>query len=151
MLNASDCFDRYGLPLLLRFEGLYLKPYLCPAGVPTIGLGSTLYENGASVSMLDAPISRDRAISIAKTTYIRDYYNKALALCPTIDTDQRMAAIVDFAYNLGVGALAASTMRKRINANDWESAKKEILRWDKANGKQLAGLTIRRQTEGGML
>ena len=47
--------------LCRRFEGLYLRPYLCPAGVPTIGYGSTVYENGMAVQLTDPPITRERA------------------------------------------------------------------------------------------
>ena len=56
--------DKKGLDLIAEFEGLSLKPYLCSAKVPTIGYGSTFYENGTKVKLTDAPITKQRADEI---------------------------------------------------------------------------------------
>ena len=71
-------------------------------------------------------------------------------LCPGL-TGKRKAAIVDFAFNLGTGRLRGSTLRRRINAGDYEAAKVEIMKWNKAGGRVLRGLTLRRIAERDLL
>ena len=67
--------------------------------------------------------------------------------CPTLDTESKAAAILDFAFNLGIGNLRASTLRKRILAKDWDAVPVELKKWNKAGGKVLKGLTLRREAE----
>ena len=131
------------------FEGFRAKPYLCPAGVPTIGYGSTRYQDGSAVALSDKGITR----LIGETMLLADLAKLApwvLALCPGL-RGQRLAAILDFAYNLGVGRLRASTLRKRINAREWDSARAELLKWNKGGGKILPGLVKRRTAEAALL
>lgn len=71
-------------------------------------------------------------------------------LCPGAEGNRR-GALLDFAFNLGDTALAGSALRKCVNAGDWEGARIQILRWNKARGKVLAGLTRRRQAEAVLL
>lgn len=139
------------LGLLMRFEGLYLKPYLCPAGVPTIGLGSTYYLDGRPVTLKDPPITREHAIVLAKEMIRREYMPAVLRLCRGLDTPGRVAAITDFAYNLGTGALAGSTLRKRINEGRWEDVPRELMKWVFAAGKRLRGLVLRREAEAALI
>ena len=131
------------------FEGFRSRPYLCPAGVPTIGYGSTRYPDGATIKLTDKAITKAMADAmlldeLAKLT------QWVIALCPTL-SGKRLAAILDFTYNLGIGRLRASTLRKRINARDWESAKAELLKWNKGGGKILPGLVKRREIEARLL
>lgn len=135
--------------LCLKFEGLYLKPYLCPAGVATIGVGSTLYEDGTPVTLTDPPISKERAISLLMLTLKRDYLPAVQMLCK-VDKPNQLAALTDFAYNAGVGALRASTLRKRVNAGDFDAVPAEFAKWVKGGGKVLKGLVIRRQAESNL-
>jgi len=135
------------LPLIRRFEGFRAKPYLCPAGVPTIGYGSTRYEDGTQVTLQDAPISRDRAEAILIWQLRRSFLPQVLRLCPGIDSPRRLAATLDFTYNLGAGNLKASTLRRRINAQDWDAAQVELGKWVRAGGKVLPGLVARRNAE----
>ena len=135
--------------LCLRFEGLYLKPYLCPAGVPTIGVGSTVYEDGSKVSMLDAPITKERAIELLMLTLKRDYLPAVQKLCKVENANQ-LAALTDFAYNVGVGALRSSNLRKRVNAGEYDAVPAEFSKWVKGGGKVLKGLVIRRQAEANL-
>ena len=79
------------------------------------------------------------------------YFPSVIKLCEGIDTPERLGAITDFAFNLGVTALKNSTMRRKILTGDWEGAKKEILKWNKAGGKVLSGLTKRRIAESRLL
>lgn len=133
--------------LCRKYEGLYLRPYLCPAGVPTIGYGATFYENGLKVSLKDAPITKERAEELLKFHLKRSFLPTVIALCPTLDTEEKAAAILDFAFNLGTGNLKASTLRKRILASEWAAVPNELRKWNKAGGKVLRGLTLRRDSE----
>ena len=133
--------------LCRKYEGLYLRPYLCPAGVPTIGYGATFYENGLKVTMKDAPITKERAEELLKYHLKRSFLPTVIKLCPTLDTEEKAAAILDFAFNLGTGNLKASTLRKRILAKEWPSVPSELRKWNKAGGKVLKGLTLRRDSE----
>ena len=143
--------EKLTIELCIKYEGIYLKPYLCSAGVPTVGVGATFYEDGTKVKLTDPPITKDRAISLLRKM-IKDVFMPGVVfLCPSIDTPERLAAITDFAFNLGLNALKNSTLRKKINAGDWPSAKKEILKWNKANGKELEGLKKRRLAESLMM
>ena len=137
--------------LCIKYEGIYLKPYLCSAGVPTVGVGATFYKNGVRVQLTDPPITKDSALELLDWMLERVYFPAVIKLCTNIDDGRRAGAITDFAFNLGIKALKNSTLRKKILANDWESAKKEILKWNKAGGKELEGLKKRRIAESLMM
>ncbi len=137
--------------LCRQFEGLHLRPYLCPAGVPTIGYGSTFYPNGAKVGLKDAPITEARAEELLDCDLARCYV-AALKASPILAHDaSRHAAIIDFIYNLGAGRYNASTLRRRINSKDWEGAREQIVKWVFAGGKKLKGLELRRAAEAELL
>jgi lysozyme len=135
--------------LIRRFEGLYLTPYLCPAGIPTIGYGATYYSNGTHVQLTDAPITRESAEALLLWHVKNVYLPAVVKLCPAIlhETPGRVAALIDWTFNLGAGNLRASTLRKRVNAADWEAVATEMRKWNKGGGRILKGLTIRREAE----
>lgn len=137
----------YALALCRKYEGLYLKPYMCPAGVPTIGYGATFYENGAKVTLKDKPITKERAEELLRYHLKKSFLPSVIKLCPTLDTESNTAAILDFAFNLGAGNLKSSTLRKRILARQWQDVPAELKKWNKAGGKVLRGLTLRRESE----
>ena len=139
------------LPLILRFEGLRLRPYLCSAGVPTIGVGATHYLDGRRVTLADPPITREHAIHLLREMVASEYLPATLRLCPGADTATRVAALTSFAFNLGTAALRGSTLRRRVNAGDWPGARSEIQRWTRGGGRVLRGLVIRRAVEAAML
>ena len=139
------------LPMLERFEGLRLRPYLCPAGVPTIGLGSTRYLDGRPVRLTDPPITADHARVLAREQVLREYLPAVLQLCPGIDSPARLAALTDFTYNLGSGALRASTLRRRVNAGQWDLVPAELARWVRGGGRVLPGLVLRRAAEAALV
>lgn len=135
--------------LCIQFEGIYLRPYLCPAGVPTIGIGSTRYENGVRVSLADPPITRERAEQLLMWELTTECAPRVLKLCDRLVAmgPGAVGAILDFTYNLGSGNLAASTLRKRIQAGDREGAKRELMKWVMGGGRVLPGLVRRRTAE----
>lgn len=135
--------------LCVRFEGFYSHPYLCPAGVPTIGYGATHYLDGRRVTLKDPPISKEAAYRLLLLMIERVYLPTVLTLCPRLinETPEMLAAIIDWTFNLGGGNLKVSTMRKKINAGDWDAVPAEILKWDMAGGRKLRGLTLRRQAD----
>lgn len=137
--------------LCKRFEGCYLTPYLCPAGVATIGYGATYYRDGTAVTLRDAPITKEQAKSLLLWMVETRYLPAVIRLCPEIDTPERLAAIIDFAFNLGSGALKASTLRRKINAGNWADVPSQLSRWNKAGGRVLRGLTIRRAAEAALI
>ena len=137
--------------LCRRFEGLYLRPYLCPAGVPTIGYGSTVYEDGAAVQLTDPPITRERAEALLLHDLMRTRAPAVRRLCPNVQAPARQAALLDFAFNLGNGALAGSTLRKRVNAERWAEVPAELRKWVRARGRVLRGLVLRREAEAALI
>lgn len=122
-----------------------LEPYICPAGVPTIGYGTTRYPDGRRVTMEDPPITEECAEELLQHE-LRESA-KAVDRLITVKLPRwARAALIDFTYNLGAGALKASTMRSRINRGDpraWE----ELRKWVFGGGRRLPGLVVRRARE----
>lgn len=133
--------------LMRRFESLYLTPYLCPAGVPTIGYGATYYQDGTRVTLSDSPITREQAETLLLWMVKMVYLPLVLRLCPGVDDTNRLAALIDFTFNLGGGALKGSTLRRRVNEGRWDDVPAELMKWVRGGGKVLRGLYIRRQAE----
>lgn len=133
--------------LAAHFEGFYSKPYLCPAGVPTIGFGATYYEDGTPVTLADPPISRERAERLLAFHILRRFMPATIKLCPNIDTPGRLGALTDFAFNLGSGRLRSSALRRKILAGDWEAVPGELRKWTRGGGRVLRGLVLRREAE----
>jgi len=129
--------------LAKRFEGLYLVPYLCPAGVPTIGYGATYYKDGSRVKMSDPKITKAEADELLQWMVKKEYLPAVLKFCPNVDNAKRLAMLIDFAFNLGNGRLKSSTLRKKVNADDWDAVPTELRKWTMANGKRLNGLVKR--------
>lgn len=139
-----------GLELIKSFEGLSLKPYVCAGGINTIGYGSTYYTNGKKVTLQDKPITKEQAEELIKHSL--STYEKAVdSFCRDDISQSQFDALVSFAYNLGTGALQKSTLIKKVNANPQDpTIKAEFLKWNKAGGRALAGLTKRRQAEANL-
>lgn len=133
--------------LARRFEGLYLTPYLCPAGVGTIGWGATFYEDGTRVQLTDPPITRERADALLLWMVRTVYLPAVMRLCPGVDSPGRLAALIDFTFNLGQGNFKASTLRRKVNAGDWDAVPGELRKWTRGGGRVLRGLVLRREAE----
>ena len=134
--------------LCKQYEGFRSKPYLCPADEPTIGYGSTYYSDGKKVTLNDLPISEPEAAQLLLHELQYTYLPGVLRNCPILLTDERKCnAIVDFAYNLGIGRLQTSTLKRKINEKDWDAAKEQLMLWNKGGGRVLPGLDKRRKAE----
>ena len=137
--------------LLVKFEGFRAEPYLDQAGVPTIGYGSTYYEDGTPVTMSDNMISRERAKRL-KEHVLQNMYNQVKHLVEVELNPFQWAAILSFVYNIGVSAFAGSTLLRKLNEdpND-QSIAYEFSRWNKVrvNGvlQVSDGLVTRRKRE----
>lgn len=141
--------------LAKRFEGFHrvprsdpdrrARPYICPAGYWTIGYGHLCLPDHPPISEADGEIYLSEDLLKA--------LNATLRYCPVLATgpETRLAAIVDFTFNLGVGRLQTSTLRRRINQHDWPSAASELRRWVHGGGKVLPGLVARREAEIALL
>lgn len=132
--------NREGLELVKRFEGCKLRAYTCPAGVLTIGYGST----GPHVKP-GMVITQQQADELLRSD-LRRFEDYVAEHCAPA-SDNQFAALVSFAFNVGEGALAKSTLRRCHMAKDYEGAAKQFARWNKAGGKVLKGLVNRRAAE----
>lgn len=132
--------SKAGLDLIKQFEGLYLKAYRCPAGVPTIGYGHT-----AGVAM-GQTITQQQADDYLRRD-VRQFERAVARLVTVPLTQGQFDALVSFAFNLGEGALAQSTLLRLLNAGDYAGAAAQFERWNKAGGRVLPGLVRRRAAE----
>lgn len=130
--------------LIRRFEGLRLRAYRCPAGVLTCGYGSTgpdiKPDTVWTKEEAEARMSSDSALYLSATR----------KLCPGQVGDS-LAALADFAYNLGCTRLKGSTLRRKINAGDMAGARAELGKWVRGGGRVLPGLVARRAAEAALL
>lgn len=133
--------------LIRRFEGLRLRPYLCPAKVWTIGYGHT----GPDVVQTTPPITPDEAERLmAQDAAV--FVRATARLSPNLAGDERRhAAIADFAFNLGTTRYKASTLRRKIAEENWEAAERELHKWVWGGGRKLPGLVLRRAAEAALL
>ena len=151
----SNNINSVGVIFLQQREGFSSTPYLCSAGIPTIGFGNTFYPDGRKVTMKDKPITRVFATQLF--LYVVAQFVKDVNLLVTSDiTQNQFNALVSFAYNVGsdidvdkiVEGLGDSTLLKKVNANpNDKTIKNEFAKWNKANGKINNGLISRRQLE----
>lgn len=136
-----------GLAIIKKHESLRLKPYLCPAGVPTIGYGNTYYGNGLRVKLSDPAITNCEAESLLEAS-LKHYEQGVDRYVRVSITQNQFDALVSFAYNVGLGSLQKSTLLKRINANPNDpNIRYQFSRWKRANGRVLKGLIKRRKEE----
>lgn len=142
------------IDLAKRFEGFYrvpkhdpgrAHPYICPAGYWTIGYGHLCDPTHPPITAAEAEayLASDLMTALKAT----------LRYCPVLasEPERRLVAIVDFTFNLGAGRLQTSTLRRRINQRDWQSAATELRRWVRGGGRVLPGLVARRQAEVAVL
>lgn len=138
--------NQQGIDLMHEFEGLRLDAYLCPANVPTIGYGSTFYSDGRKVKLGDR-ITKEEADELFLIV-AEDFAKRVRTLLRKELNENQFSALVSFTYNVGVGNLKKSTLLRKVNINPSDpTIHNEFLKWNKAAGKVLAGLTRRREHE----
>jgi lysozyme len=139
-----------GLELIKSFEGLSLVPYVCAGGINTIGYGNTYYTNGKKVSLQDPKITALQAEELLINSL--STYEKAVdSFCRDDISQSQFDALVSFCYNVGTGNLQKSTLIKKVNANPKDvTIADEFMKWNKAKGTVLKGLTRRRQAEANL-
>ena len=136
----------YSISLIKQFEGFIAVPYLCPAGVPTIGFGTTTYSNGNKVTLKDSPIDIKRG-----EFELRSHIDKNII--PTLDllkltlNENQLSAVISFCYNIGITNFKLSTLCKYLISKDYKKAAEEFDKWTLAKGKILPGLIKRRIAE----
>lgn len=138
MKNAIDLT----VEMVKRFEGCRLAAYRCPAGVWTIGWGETLGVQEGNVwtqEQADAVLLRR----------VGQFMLATLKRCPQLhaEADGRLAACTSLAYNIGTGAFGVSSVRRKTARREYPGAADSFLLWNKAGGRVLRGLTLRRQAE----
>jgi lysozyme len=142
MIVTRDAID-----LLHKYEGLRLDAYLCPAKVWTIGYGNTRYEDGTPVKKGDV-VTKARAEELFNNILNNSFAAPVRRLVKSKLNNNQFSALVSFAYNVGVGNLQKSTLLRLVNANPNDpEIRTQFMRWNKAGGKELLGLTRRRQAE----
>jgi len=146
---------RAAIELAKHFEGFHrvpksdplrrAHPYICPAGFMTVGFGHLCGPDHLPITEAEAEAYLAQDLMTA--------LNATLRYCPVLATEpeNRLAAIVDFTFNLGGGRLQTSTLRWRVNQRDWPGATQELRRWVYGGGRVLPGLVARREAEARLL
>ena len=135
MKVSQDCVE-----LVKHFEGFEDTAYLCPANVWTIGYGRTRnVKEGDRIT--EAQAERDLLEEL------EEFKHQVLNSVKVELKQNELDALTSWTYNLGVGNLKSSTLLKKLNAGNKSEVPAEMIRWNKANGKVLAGLTKRREAE----
>jgi lysozyme len=151
-MSAIDEAIEVAAAICRPFEGLRLKPYICPAGYATIGYGTVWRPDGIQVTLDHPAITQETAEVWLLSELRSNYLTGVLAASPTLLARPRaLGAMSDFAYNLGVGRYRASTLRKHVDSQDWQGARLELAKWVRGGGKVLPGLVKRRAAEAALL
>ena len=138
---ASLVLSALALVGIATHEGYTPTPVIpVPGDVPTIGFGTT---EGVKPGDKTDPVR-----ALQRTMRDIEAKESAVKKCVKVPLYQyEYDAYISLAYNIGTGNFCGSTLVKKLNAQDYAGACKEILRWDRAQGKVVKGLTVRRQTE----
>jgi lysozyme len=144
LATAASLFARRtnvpGVALIKDYEGLHLTPYLCPAKIWSIGYGHTrTVRSGMQITPDQADQMLDDDLRIVERAVQR------LVTVPL--NDNQFAALVSFTFNVGIGNFENSTLLKLLNRGWYEQVPAQLMRWDRANGEPLGGLSRRRAAE----
>jgi lysozyme len=139
--------SQQGIDLIKQFEGFRAKPYLCSAGVPTIGYGSTRYTDGTKVSLHDPAITEKEATELFQRTLVN--YEQAVNKVARVELEQhQFDALVSLCYNIGERNFTSSTLVRLLNDGEAPiDVAAQFLRWNRANSRVIPGLTARREHE----
>jgi len=137
--------SQVGIELIKQFEGVRLESYVCPAGILTIGVGHTSAAGPPKV-VPKMKITYQEANEILARDLVK--YESAVDRLVTVPLSQnQFDALVSFTFNVGEGALAKSTLLKKLNAGKYSEVPAELMKWTKGGGRELPGLVRRRRAE----
>jgi lysozyme len=138
-----------GIAIIRKYEGLKLRAYICPSGLPTIGYGATFYMNGSRVQIGDV-ITIDHADKLLHFQ-VKLFAEEVRRTIKSNINDNQLGALVSFCFNVGGAAFSKSTLARKVNANPSDSTiRNEFMRWTRGGGKVLPGLVKRREEEANL-
>ena len=145
--GLSESLEKDNLRSLIEeFEGIKLRAYRCPKGIPTIGIGSTRYEDGEKVKLGDE-ISLEDAEALYEREIDKVRKEVDQLVVPDLNRNQE-DALVSFVYNVGITAFKSSTLLEKVNRDPYSnSIKREFMKWTASGGRKLRGLVKRRKAE----
>jgi lysozyme len=132
--------NQAGIDLIKRFEGVKLRAYRCPAGVLTIGVGST---KGVHAGMVITQAEADERLR----DDLQDAEEAVERLVKVPLNENEHAALVSLVFNIGAGAFGHSTLLRLLNGHERIAATAQFKRWNRGGGKVLPGLVKRRAAE----
>jgi lysozyme len=135
-----------GLSIITDSEGFVSTPYRCPAGIPSVGYGSTILLDGTRVTMDSPKVTQDEAKALLRR-HLDHVEGDILRLIRVSLNENEFSSLCSWTYNLGSGRLQSSTLRAKLNRNERLGAANEFNRWVRAGGRVLRGLVIRRELE----
>jgi lysozyme len=135
-----------GLSIITASEGFVPTPYRCPAGVASIGFGSTILLDGSRVKMDSPKVTRDEGKALLRR-HLDHVESDILRVVRVPLNSNEFSALCSFVYNLGISRLISSTLKMRLNRGERLNAANEFPKWRRANGRILRGLVIRRELE----
>ena len=158
--------SKAGEDLMHFFEGYRNKPYRCSAAIWTVGWGHAMYSDQLNLPNVrkegysgllrsdyqlkegdNRAWSKEELVNLFKMD-IDNFERGVLRLSPTLANHQsKFDAVVSFAYNAGLGNYQRSTIRMKVNREDWTGASEAFMSWTKAGGKEVSGLVKRRKAE----
>jgi lysozyme len=149
--------DHKVIEMIKHHEGVRTTPYRCPALLWTVGVGRVIDPNHIKVKLeerknLPIPDGWNRTFSMEEVDKLlaedlARFESGVRRLCPDGLNPGRFGALVSLSFNIGLGNLQNSTLRMKHNRGEYETAADEFLKWNKAGGKELKGLTNRRKDE----
>ena len=135
--------------MLAHHEGVRQKPYKCPAGLWTVGVGHLIGDGKSLPDDWNRTFSLEEVYAILAKDVTR--FERGVEKYIPIQLAQgEFDALVSFAFNLGLGTLQKSTLRQKLNRGDKEGAIESLLKYNKAGGKILKGLDNRRKDEAAL-
>ena len=135
-----------GIEIVKSFEGLALRPYVCAGGVNSVGYGATRSSTGGPIDLDMESITEAEAEALL----VRDLESAegwGRRLIKTSLSENQFSALTSFTFNVGAGALQRSTLRMKLNSEEFQGAADEFPKWHRAGGRILTGLVWRRVAE----
>ena len=135
-----------GIEIVKSFEGLSFRPYVCAGGVNSVGYGATVGSDGEPIDLDMEPISETEAEALLLLD-LESSEGWVFRLIKAALTENQYSALTSFTFNVGCSALMRSTLRMKLNREEYQGAADEFSKWRIAGGRILAGLVRRRAAE----